>query len=208
MTHDVMREIASNVTIISLALLAVAFILMSLSWKGFEDKFRSMRRDERRELLKSSLLPLLLVLLFTGIFTLIGIYSPKTFQISTILVMLGFIVIIILYLVAAGIRKLYFILRKKRQPTVVKLDEATLIYFISLTYLTISVFYSIFAMIGSIPVAMEIDVIPNQANNFNESRWFLLDSILFFVCGTLATGVSFLMHRTQEWKKNDDSDKK
>ena len=201
MTENITRDIAVLVSVISIALLGVTFVLISLAWKGFESRFTSLPRSERRELVKRCFISITPILILVIVVTVVGVNSPDLVQLSAFLVMLGLGAIAILYLLVSGIQRfVYFISRRNKESSSVKLDESTTLYFISLLFLAISVFCTVWALIGIIPSALEINISPYQAQDFNWARWFLIDGILFFVAGIFGTGISYLSDRSRYWK--------
>ena len=123
---ETIRNIATDINVISLALLAVVFILIALVWKGFEKMFTSLSMDERKSLSKNVLIFLLPILALIIVTTWVGAYSPSLVQGVALLTMLGFASIAILYLIIIGIKKfIYFISRKKKTLQVTtKIDES------------------------------------------------------------------------------------
>jgi hypothetical protein len=55
---DLTSNVASNITLISLASLAVVFILIALAWKGFENRFIPLSGGEKKLLFKTVLIPM------------------------------------------------------------------------------------------------------------------------------------------------------
>lgn len=192
MAENEIRQIASDVTVISIALLAVAFILIATSWKGFEKRFLQLDADERKELLNRCFASVIPTLIIFAVMTWVGVNLPSNqFYSSMTLVFLGFCAIAIIFLIATGIRRL---IQVKRQITKrMKLDETTTLYFICVMFIAISILCCLIAILGSISSALEINFGADQTKSFLEARWLLLDAITFFISGTLGTGVAFIV---------------
>jgi len=207
---DVTSNVASNITLISLALLAVVFILIALAWKGFENRFISLSSDEKKLLGKTVLIPLVPILVLMVVTTWVGTYSPSLVPASAFLTMLGLAAISILYSIIIGIKKfINFIFRKRKSSkTANKIDETTVLYFMSLIFLGLAVFLCLFAILGSMSTAMNLNMGGYQSEDFNSSKWLLSDSIMLFICGTLGTGCSYLIDRSKIWRKAKETAQK
>lgn len=204
MVESSIQEIAADISLISIALLGVSFILTALAWKGFNELFVSLPRDERRELVKRYFIPFIPVLITVSIVTAVGVEAPELVQLSYLLVMLGFGVISILYLIFYSIQRLfYFIMRRKKERKAIKVDSATGYYFASLVILAISIFCSVFALFGVIFTALDINISPNQTNDFLFAKWLLADAVLFFTFGVFITAWAYLYDKSRSWKKGD-----
>ena len=199
---DITYNMASNITLISLAMLAVVFILIALVWKGFEERFIALSYDERKSLGKNVLIQLIPMLSLIVVTTWAGTYSPSFVNAYAFLTMLALAAMAILYLVIIGIKRLIeLIFRKKKSVRVVnKIDERAILYFLSLIFLSLTVFCCLFAILGSIPTAMDINIGAYQTQDYNLSRWLLSDAVMLFVSGTFGTGYSYLVDRSKHWK--------
>jgi len=201
MNDPALRQIASDISIISIALLGVTFILLSIAWRGFLQRWLTMPREQRRPLMKASFIMMLPILFPVGVASVIGAYWPTLVQGSVMLFMMLSAVIATIYILFTGFRKLYrYILKKQGEPVPIKLDGTAMIYSYSLMLLAIAVFCNAFALIGTIQTAMDIDIGPFQPENFNFAKWLLTDAVFFFVTGIFTTGYAYLDDKSSEWK--------
>jgi uncharacterized membrane protein len=205
-----MTDIATNITIISLALLAVVFILIALAWKGFENRFIRLSSDDKKLLGSTVLIPLVPILLLMVVTTWVGTYSPSLVPASAFLTMLGLAAISVLYSAIIGIKKLINIIfrKKKTSKNVSKIDELTVLYFMSLIFLGLTVFLCLFAILASMSTAMDLNMGGYQSQDFNSAKWLLSDAVMLFVSGTLGTGYSYLIDRSKIWRNAKDTTQK
>ncbi len=201
MNDPALRQIASDISLISIALLGVTFILLSIAWRGFLQRWLTMPREQRRPLVRASFIMILPILLPIVVATAVGAYWPTLVQTSYILVIMLLAVIATLYIVFVGFRKLFrYLLRKQGEPVPIKLDGTSIVYSCALMLLAIAVFCNAFALLGTINTAMDINIGPFQPENFNFARWLLTDAVLFFVGGMFTTGYAYLDDKSSEWK--------
>ncbi len=206
MADSSIQKIAADISVISIALLGVSFILIALAWKGFNESFILLPRDERRQVMKAYSFPLIPVLILVGIFTAVGVNtsSIEELQSSILLIMFGLAVISILYMLFLGIQKfIYFLVRKRKESKVVKVDSVTGGYFISMLILAVSIYCSIFALFGVINTALDINIRPNQLSDFLVTKWLLADAVMFFGLGIFSTTYAYLNDKTRKWKKGE-----
>jgi len=204
MVESSIQEIAANVSVISIALLGVTLILIALAWKGFNALFVLLPRSERRELVKRNFLPFIPTLIVVGIVTAVGVNSPQMVQTSYLLAVLGVAVILALYLLFRGIQRLiYFIIRRKKKTKVVKVDSATSYYFVAMLTLAISIFCSVFSLFGVINTALDINISPNQLNDFLLAKWLLSDGVVFFTVGIFITALAYFYDKSRYWGKKE-----
>lgn len=204
MVDNSIQKIAADISIISIALLGVTFILVALAWKGFNESFTLLPRDERKMVIKVYFYPLIPVLIFMGIITAVGINSSSVeqFQSSIFLIMFLLACISILYLIFYGIQKfIYFLIRRKKEQKVVKVDSVTGLYFFSMLILVLSIYCSIFALFGVIHTALDINIRPNQLDDFLITKWLLADAVIFFGFGIFSITIAYLNDKTRSWKK-------
>lgn len=200
MNDPALRQIASDISIISVALLGVTFILLSIAWRGFIQHWLTMPREQRRPLVRVSFIMILPILLPIGVASAVGAYWPTLAQSSVMLVMMLLAVIATIYILFSGFRKLYkYLLKKQGEPVPIKLDGTAIVYSYSLILLAIAVFCNAFALLGTINTAMDMYISPFQPENFNFARWLLIDAVLFFVSGMFATGYAYLDEKSSEW---------
>jgi hypothetical protein len=85
-TDAVERQIASDISVIALALLAVTFVLLSLTWKGFAKRWAKMPVEQRRPLARAGFWMVLPVATPSLMASLVGSYWPELFQATAFLV--------------------------------------------------------------------------------------------------------------------------
>jgi uncharacterized BrkB/YihY/UPF0761 family membrane protein len=124
--------------------------------------------------------------------------------------MLGLAAISVLYSAIIGIKKLINIIfrKKKTSKNVSKIDELTVLYFMSLIFLGLTVFLCLFAILASMSTAMDLNMGGYQSQDFNSAKWLLSDAVMLFVSGTLGTGYSYLIDRSKIWRNAKDTTQK
>lgn len=190
MPQDVTRELAALVAVVSIALVGTAVILLSLTWKGFEQRFVKLSPAERKGLIRNMLILLCPVLLLITCTTVTGVYWPNLVQAIALLIML--------LLVAMGILLTPVVIilrRRKKAPLSHKPDELSLLYSFALSFLTASILCSLSALFGVTPTMLAIVIGPYGPENFNWGRWLLQDGVFFFVCGTYMLGFAYIRER-------------
>jgi hypothetical protein len=201
MTDPTVRQIASDITLIAIALLAVTFVLLSLTWKGFLQRWLKMPSEQRKPLVKTSFILMIPIILPLGVTTAIGTYWPTIVRASYILVMILLAIIATLYILFVGFRKMFrYLLRKQKGLSPIKIDSIAIVYSCSLMLLAMSVFCNAFALIGTINTAMDIHISQYEPQDFNLARWLLTDAVLFFVTGMFASAYAYLDDKSSEWK--------
>jgi hypothetical protein len=192
MPEDSMRSIASDVALISIALIAANFVLMALAWKGFEPRVLPLSHPQRKELFKGVLISLIPLSPLAAA-TVAGIYWPTHVQASAFLVMLLLAVMSGIYLIILGVRSLirHLLKRNDGSPST-KIDGQAWLYSQTLMFLVLSTTCIAGALMLTITSALAIEVHPNQEEHFNWARWLLWDGVLLFVFGMFALGVAHL----------------
>lgn len=207
MTAEQMRTIASDIVVISIALLGVTFILIALAWKGFEPRFAVLTRDQRRAILRILLVTNIPTLAPMAIVTVVGVYAPDMVQVSYFLVFLVLTAMALVYLLAVGVQRLlrHLSSRKANQPPAIKPNSTTLLYTYSLLLLTIAIFCVVFSLTGTITTALQLNSGPYQMQTFDLARWLLVDAVSLLVIGMFCLAVSFVDGVTSEWKQRKES---
>lgn len=195
MTNDSLRNISSDIVIISIALLGVIFILLALVWNKFIQSIKTISIYWRMQYLKLLFILFFIPLLVPlAVYTAVGIYYPSLAQGSVMLVMMLIAGILILYSLIQGIRWIIDRLRStKRSRT--KLNEEILLCWQTAFCLGLSAVCALIALLGCSSSALNIFIGPYQIEDFNWSRWLLNDAILLFIVGAIQTGFLFMMER-------------
>lgn len=200
MTQDITRELAALVTVVSIALVGTAAILLSPAWKGFEQRFLKLSSLERKTVLRNTLILLCPILILLGTETVVGVYWPNLVQVAVFLIML------LLAAIAVLSTPVVLILRRIRKTKPQKPDELSLLYFIALSFLALCIMCNLLALIGVTPTMLMIEIGPYGPDNFNWGRWMVLDGVFFFVCGIWTLGFAYIDDRTRLWKTKKDSE--
>lgn len=166
---------AALVTVVSIALVGTAAILLSPAWKGFEQRFLKLSSLERKTVLRNTLILLCPILILLGTETVVGVYWPNLVQVAVFLIML------LLAAIAVLSTPVVLILRRIKKTKPQKPDELSLLYFIALSFLALCIMCNLLALIGVTPTMLMIEIGPYGPDNFNWGRWMVLDGVFFFV---------------------------
>jgi hypothetical protein len=189
MGEEINRAIASDISVISIALMAITFILISLAWKGINTAFLAIESSKRIEVLRKGVIAIIPFILLLTLLITIGIKAKNIdeFDNYIICVLIGFVVFIIICIflekLIKHIPKLLNFVNKIKHPF--KMNTPAEGYCISLYILGLSVFFNIFSLFYSIIITLDINYIPVDVEDFNTIKWTLIDSIISFTLGIL-----------------------
>jgi len=195
MISDAVQNLSSDIVIISIALLGVNFLVVALVWRKFVSSIMKISIYWRKQYLKVILVFFVIpVLLPVTAFTVVGVYYPSLARNSALLVLMLVAAILFLYSLFKAIGGVINRIRRIKEPSM-KLDGNILICFECMICLGLSVFCSLFALLGASSTALGIYIHENQVESFNWSRWVLNDAILLFVIGVVQMGYLYLLER-------------
>ena len=195
---DVSRQIASDASVIAIALMAASFVLIAVVWKSFQVRFYQLEFEQRKELVKSLIIILAPILFFYAVATSVGSKWPELLQPSGILAMLLVVIALLIYLVVSKI--MHFLQKRQPKPAKPKVDGNLFVCSFTLAMLGLSVLCNALALFGVISIALSIDLPNVSSYDFNLSRWLLLDGTGFFVSGILGTAYSVMSRRKPDDK--------
>ncbi|MBI4297231.1 MAG: hypothetical protein HY676_01730 [Chloroflexi bacterium] len=198
MTPDILRQIASDASVISIALLAASFVLISVVWKGFKRPFYALAYEQRKVLGNFLLITLGPVVFLYTVATIVGTGWPDLLQPSGILAMFLLLIVMVISLVISAIIRL---LRRQKRPTTPRIDGSLATSAFTLAVLGLSVMCNSLALFGVISVALSVDL-PNYTKyDFDLSRWLLLDGVALFTSGIFGTAYSIIPKRKPDHAK-------
>lgn len=176
--QNVTQQLAALVAVVSVAIIGVAMLLISPTWKRFEQTSFGLTIPEKRIINRIILLSFGPLLLFIFITNFIGVYAPGLFQPAARILYLLVLVIWIISILSSQVIK--WIRKSKPSP---KLASLPFMYRITLVWLILCIFFCLIALIGVTPAMLNIEIGPFNQDNYNWGRWFLFDGIIYFFIG-------------------------
>ena len=195
MISDSLRNLSSDVVIISIALLGVILILIALVWRRFLSSVMTLSLYWRRQYLKIILITFVVpVLIPLVVYTIVGVYYPSLAQNSVLLVIMLIAGILFLYNLFKAIGWVINRIRNVNKLKI-KLDGHILICIQCTFCLGLSALCSLFALLGASSSALDIYIGQNQVETISWSRWLLNDAIILLVIGIVQTGFLYMLDR-------------
>ncbi len=199
----VAQQLAALVAVVSITIIGIAILLISQTWKGFENTSFGLTIPEKRVINRIILFLFGPLLLFIFITNFIGVYAPTLFQpVARILYLLIFVIWIISIIVSQIVKWM-----RKSQPSP-KVESLPFLYRITLVWLTLCILFCLIALFGVAPTMLNIEIGPFNQDNYNWARWFLFDGIIYFVIGVFSFASIYLFQRIKVKKQANDFDKK
>ena len=198
MQETEMQVIATNIVVISVALLAIALVMLSHTWQSFLHYSALLSAQGRRDI--SNLLLGLMVVSFIvyGALMAMGIVGPDLVQSAFLVVMLGISLFGIGYLAYIGAIIAWNLIRHRRRPRLQRSKEPVveewekfgLIFYstsgFNLLLATISFAISV---IGAMDPTVGINLRPNPTEDVDFSRWSLSAGTMAFFFGLLLLAI-------------------
>lgn len=197
--QNITQQLAALIAVVSVAIIGVAFMLITPTWKGYQNTSVCSTSPERRaknRFLMFSFGPLLVFLAITDFF---GVYAPALVQPVARILFFAFLVIWIISIV------IYQIVRAVRKTrSFIKLESLPLLYETTLIWIALCIFACLVALFGVAYPMLNIEIGPFNQDNFNWARWFLVDGILFFTIGILNFAFINIFQRIERRRPADD----
>ena len=198
-TNETSRELAALVAVVSLAMIAISVHLLPRSFNRFQHYFGALSPSARK-----SALPILalthLPILWVVIFAVLSIECTNRMPGIFWLVFAGTLVLVLLIKGGLAIK------RRTKKQIAVRVEPFPIAYTVALSYLALSVFLNIFALIGVSSSMLMIDIGPGGYENFEWGKWFLFIAIFTFCVGIIEFGLTLALDRARQ--RNDSSQEK
>ncbi len=189
------REISGLIAVVSIALIGTTIYVIGVAWRGMTNTYFRLTEVERRQVGRMTWWTTLCVIIVLSVATLVGIYIPQLTPWAVILVIvLMEIVVGLVRLISWSVRK---IRRIEKEELGNKIDEISLSYFLSFSFLSWSIFFNLFALLGIGTTMLDIRIGPYWLDNYNWGRWALVDSIFLFIAGLPILGYASLKSNWQ-----------
>ena len=192
-----LQAVATNIVVISVALLAVTIIMFSSAWQGFLHYIGLLSVQGRRDISNPLVGFLVVSLIVYGALIAMGIIGPDLVQSTFLVVMLGIGLFGIGYLayIAAIIawnlirhRRLTG-LQRSREPDVEEWEKlGVLSYSTAVFNLLLATFSFAISVMGAMDTTAGISIRPNPAEDVDFSRWSLSAGTTVFFFGLMLLG--------------------
>ena len=193
--HDTeLQVLATNIVVISVALLAIALAVLSHAWHRFLHYSGLLSAQGRRDI--SGFLTGLLVASFTvyGALVAMGIVGPDLVQMIIFIVVLGIDIVGIGYLAFIFIWNIIWHrrlprLRRSKEPDVEEWEKmGMLFYSTSMFNLLLAAFSFTISVLAATDTTVGISIRPNPAEDVDFSRWSLSAGSATFFLGLMFLG--------------------
>lgn len=187
MVTPIEQQVAALVAVVSISLIGVQFTVIKKVWQLFEQRCLALPREKRKNIAVTALWILLPIFFMEGIFIYSRVYVSEEYtdDVAIFLLLLFSLIFLIITLVL-------WIVRKVRKQSVQKADNAGLYSFISMIMYLMSIFCSIFALIGVSGTMLNVKVGPYGPQNYLFGKWILTSAITFFFGWMIFHLVAFL----------------
>jgi hypothetical protein len=195
---ELTRAIAALVAVVSLAMIDISVHLLPKCWNRFQHYSRTVSAPRRKlmsPLLVVSHLPIVLAL----IFALLGMKLPSYMPDIFIFVIIGMTLLVLLIEGGAEIKRR---IKKETAVKIGKIEVYAPMYFTVLSYMTFSIFFNIFALIGVSSTMLLINIGPFEPENFEWGKWCLFIAIFAFCAGIGMFGLTLALDKTSHKKDN------
>ncbi len=193
------REISGLIALVSTTLIGITIFLLRVAWRGLANSYFKLTPPERREVGCITWWMTLFALIILFVMSAVGVYNPQLVPGATIFTI--FLIEVVVLIISLGSWSIRRIRKIKKEPSK-KPDELSLFYCLSFSFLSWSIFYNIFALIGISAIMLDIQITPNWLDNYNWGGWSLLDGIFLFVIGLPTLGYT---HLKANWPLKSDS---
>jgi hypothetical protein len=188
---EVSRELAALVCVVSLAMIGIIVGIFPHCWNRFKHYRLTLSPSVWKatwRLVPLLCLPILLILAyaFFNIETLNRM--PNIF----ILFLCGIFLLLALIYIGVTIK------RKIKKQIVSEAEPHTLFYFTALSYMAVSVFFNVVALIGVSPKMLLISVGPLEPEDFEWAKWILVIGIFAFTMGITFFGITLAVDKARQ----------
>jgi len=188
---EVTRELAALVSLVSLAMVGIIVGIFPHCWNRFKHYHLTLSPSVWKAtcwLVPLLCLPILVILAFTFFSVETPNYMPNIF----ILFLCGIFLLLALIYIGVTIK------RKIKKQIVSEAEPHTLFYFTALSYMAVSVFFNIVALIGVSPKMLLISVGSLEPEDFEWAKWGLLIGIFAFTIGITVFGITLAVDKARQ----------
>ncbi|MGA8848675.1 MAG: hypothetical protein WB564_02475 [Dehalococcoidia bacterium] len=192
---EVTRELAALVSVVSLVMVGIIVGIFPHCWNRFKHYRLTLSPSVWKAtcwLVPLLCLPILLILAFAFFNVETLNHMPDIF----ILFLGGIFLLLALIYIGVTIK------RKIKKQIVSKAEPHTLLYFTALSYMAVSVFSNIIALIGVSPKMLLISMGSLEPEDFEWAKWILLIGIFAFSVGITVFGITLAVDKAKQDNQN------
>ena len=189
-----LQAFATNIVVISVALLAVTIIMFSSAWQGLLHYIGLLSVQGRRDIATTMMLLNVAFLALFGVFIAMAYVSPDMVRVVIFFVALVIAVVEILYLSFIFVwnilrhRRLPRF-RRSREPDVEEWEKTgTLVYSASVFNLVLATLSFAFSVLAATDTTVGTGIRPDPAEDVDFSRWLLSAGTTAFLSGLMLLG--------------------
>ena len=189
-----LQAVATNIVVISVALLAVAIIMFSASWQGLFNYIGLLSVEGRRDIATMIFWSYVFFATVFGVYIAMAYWGPNLVRIFVFLVLFVFSVVEIVYLVFIFVwnivrhRRLPR-LRRSKEPDVEEWEKAGMLaYSTSVFNMVLAVFSFAVSLLTAMDATVGTGIRSNPSEDVDFSRWTLLAGTMAFFIGLMLLG--------------------
>jgi len=196
---NITQQLAALTAVVAVAIIGVAFLIISPTWKGFGNTYAFLSTSEKRLIIRNTLLyfgPFLILFFVTDFF---GVYAPALAPTAARSIFLLFLAILIIYLLISQIIRWI----RKTQPSP-GMEILPFLYTFTLFCVALCILFCSVALFGVSNTMLNIEIGPFNQDNYNWARWFLVDGITFFILGIISFAYTLVCQKIGVKKQSDN----
>ncbi len=189
-----LQALATNIVVISVALLAVTIFAISAAWRGLLHYIRLISVQGRRDI--ANTIFWFYMASFAAFGAVIAMYYVGH-DMMQIIVFFGMLALAAIGIVYSAFRFVWDILRNRKprrfqrskEPNVEELEKlGTLVYSTSVVNLALATFSFAFTVFGATDATVGTGIRPDSADDVNFSGWLLYAGTMAFLFGLMLLG--------------------
>ena len=191
--QSVTQQLAALVAVVSVAILAVAILLVSTAWRGFNQTFKNLINLQKKAIYRFTFLYFGLFLIFLFVTDFVGVYAPDWVQpIGRSLFLLIWVIVFVSFGISAIVKRGD---KGKQEPIIESMPQPALLYTITLVWIILCISFCLIALFGVSQTMLNIEIGPYNQDNYNWGVWFLENGILFFIFSVVGLGLTNIIQK-------------
>lgn len=186
------RDISGIIALVATTLIGITIPLIGIAWRGMTNTYFKLIPIERQKVGRMTFWIITFTLIVLGAEMVAGVSNPQLAPWASLFTLL--LIMAVISIIDFGRWTYKKIMRvKQEQPVRIK-DSSSSLYCLSLSFLSISIMFNLFALIGIGAAMLNIQIGPYQLDNYNWGRWSMLNGMFLFVVSVPAIGCANLMY--------------
>ena len=188
---EVTRELAALVAVVSLAMIGIIFGIFPHCWNRFKHYRLTLSPSVWKAtwwLVQLLYVPILVILAYA----FFNIETLNRMPSIFIIFLCGIFLLLALIYIGVTVK------RKIKRQIVSEAEPHTLFYFTALSYMAVSVFSNIIALIGVSPKMLLISLGSLSPEDFEWAKWILVIGIFAFTMGITFFGITLAVDKARQ----------